>query len=160
MNSMIENVYVTSNNTVTICCSQCKRSKDVDVSRFKGHKDVRIKCPCGNSWRIQIEYRREYRKKTNLSGSYKVFPKDKSPGDAGIMTVVDLSFHGLRIKFKDLPFDLNVGDLLKVKFNLDDKNYSLVERDVVVKSIDLPYARATFRRASKEDSAIGFYLFQ
>ncbi len=76
------------------------------------------------------------------------------------MTVVDLSFTGLRMKFKDFPFSLDIGDILNVKFNLDDKNDSLVHRDVVVENIHLPYVGAMFHRSSEEDNVIGFYLFR
>lgn len=153
-------LFVSSENTVPIVCIRCNRSKDINVDRFKGQRNVRVKCPCGNTWEIQIEYRGHYRKKTELRGSYKIISKDKSPGDAGVMTVVDLSLTGLHMKFKDFPFSLDVGDILNVRFNLDDKNNSLVNRDVVVKNIHRPYVRVMFHRLYREDSTIGFYLFK
>lgn len=49
-----EKVYITADNTVTISCPRCKRSKELDGSLLKGHMKVRIKCRCGNVWKNHL----------------------------------------------------------------------------------------------------------
>ncbi|MGM0656080.1 MAG: PilZ domain-containing protein [Thermodesulfobacteriota bacterium] len=156
---MTTKASINSDNTVTLSCPRCKKSRDLHVSRFKGQRDVSVKCPCGNAWSVQLDYRQSYRKKTEMKGTYRFISEDKKHGDAGLMTVIDLSHNGVRMKFMDFPFALEVGNLLNIKFNLDDKNHSLVNRDVVVKNIHPPYVGARFHRKSDEDNIIGFYLF-
>ncbi|MCF8025053.1 MAG: PilZ domain-containing protein [Desulfobacteraceae bacterium] len=155
---MATKALVNSENTVSVSCPSCKKGRDIDVSRFKGCRDAKIKCPCGNTWRVRVEYRRGYRKKTNLQGSYKLIPKDKKTGGAGPMTVVDLSHKGLRMKIKEFPFTLDVGDRLNIKFTLDDSNISIVNREVVVKNMHPPYVGAVFHHPPVEDNILGFYL--
>lgn len=153
-------VHVTSQNTVSVSCPRCKKGRDIHASRFKGRRDVRIKCPCGNVWGVRVEYRREYRKKTDLKGSYRFIPKDKKPADAGLMKVVDLSRNGVRMKIRNFPCGLDVGDRLNIEFRLDDASQSTVHREVVVKNMHPPYVGAMFHHPPEEDNILGFYLFR
>jgi hypothetical protein len=153
-------VFVEQDNTAVITCPWCKKTKDIDVSRFKGQINVRIKCSCGNTSRIQLEYRRHFRKETELQGYYQVIPKDEKPGDSGIMTVVNLSRNGVRLKINNPDHLFDIGDFINIRFNLDDKDRTLVDRDIVVQNINLPYVGGEFRRPSDTDSLIGFYLFK
>ncbi|MCF8026024.1 MAG: PilZ domain-containing protein [Desulfobacteraceae bacterium] len=157
---MTAKVRVTSQNMVSVSCPRCKKGRDIHAARFKGHRDIRIKCPCGNAWQVQVEYRREYRKKTELKGSYKALPKDGKPGDAGRMKVVDLSRRGVRMQISNLPYGLDVGDRLNIEFKLDDANQSTIRREVVVKNLHPPYVGAVFHNPPVEDNILGFYLFR
>ncbi|MFO8112798.1 MAG: PilZ domain-containing protein [Desulfosalsimonadaceae bacterium] len=157
---MTAKVFVEHDNSVTISCPKCTKTKSVDSSMMKGHTTVRVKCPCGNVSKIQLEYRRQYRKKTELPGFYRVVSRGEQSGASGFMTVIDLSRNGIRLKFKDIPVPLDVGERLNIKFTLDDKNQTLVNRSVVVRNIHLPCAGAVFHRTSDTDNVIGFYLLQ
>lgn len=156
----MEKIFVEPGNTARITCPRCKKTRNKDVSRFKGHTHISIKCSCGNVSKIQLEYRGQYRKKTELRGYYKVVSRDGEPGESGVITVVDLSRNGLRMKFKETPLSLDVGEVLNIRFYLDDQEQTLLKRDAVVQNIELPYAGAAFRRSSDTDNVIGFYLFR
>lgn len=158
--AMTAKVFVEHDNSVTISCPKCKKTKSVDSARIKGHILVRVKCPCGNVSKIRLEYRRQYRKKTALPGFYRVVSTEGVSGASGFMTVIDLSRNGIGLKFIDIPVSLDEGERLSIQFNLDDKNQTLVNRSVVVKNIHLPYAGAVFHRTSDTDNVIGFYLLQ
>lgn len=156
---MTQKVFIEADDTVTLTCSRCNKTRIVDVSRFKGHTRAKVRCKCGHIDRIQLEKRRQYRKATDLRGTYKVIPTDNSPPDSGVMAVVDISRNGVRMKFKD-PVLFKTGDRINIRFNLDDKNMSLVERDVIVQNIEPPYVGAKFHRPNEMDNVIGFYLFK
>ena len=47
---------VESDKKVIISCPRCKKTKNLDVLEFKGKSNIRVKCPCGNVWRIQLEF--------------------------------------------------------------------------------------------------------
>jgi len=157
---MVEKIFVEPDNTARITCPKCKKTRNKDVSRFKGHTQVGIKCSCGNVSKIQLEFRRQYRKKTELPGYYKVVASNGEPGESGVITVVNLSRNGLRMKFKEPPFSLDIGTVLNIRFYLDDQDQTLVKRDAILQNIELPYAGAAFRRSSETDNVIGFYLFK
>jgi hypothetical protein len=153
-------VFVEHDNIAVITCPQCRKTKDINVSRFKGKINVRIKCSCGNTSRIQLEYRRHFRKETDLQGFYQVVPQNEKPGDSGLMTVVNLSRNGVRLKLNKPVHSFDVGDFINIRFNLDDRDGTFVDRDIVVQNINLPYVGGEFRRPSDTDSLIGFYLFK
>ncbi len=157
---MMAKFFVEPDNTVSISCPKCKKTKNLDVSRFKGHIHVRIKCSCGSISGIQLEYRRHYRKKTELPGFYTVISKDEKPGVSGFMTVNDLSRSGLQMIFENIPPSFYVGCFLNIMFTLDDKNQTRVERNVEIRYIQPPYVGAIFHRASDTDNVIGFYLLR
>ncbi len=146
-------------NTVTISCPRCNKTKTVNAAIFKGHTKIRVKCPCGGILKIELEKRKQYRKQTELKGTYHVIYSGNRPPDTGIMTVVNISRKGVGLKFKTPPM-LNIGDHLKIKFNLDDRNQTLVEREVVIQNIETLHAGASFHRSSELDNVIGFYLFK
>lgn len=153
-------VFVQPDNIATIYCRHCNKTKEMDVSKFKGHVDVKLKCSCGNVSKIQLEFRGQFRKKTELKGYFKVVDKEGNPVDAGLMTVVELSRKGVRIEYKDFPRALQEGDMINIRFNLDDKNQSLVDRNVIVKNIAPPFVGAAFHRPTDTDSVIGYYLMR
>ncbi len=155
---MTVKLFLESDNTVVISCSQCNKTKNLDAKRIKGTR-IKAKCSCGHISTFQLEKRRHYRKETDLRGSYRVMPSGTTPPDSGMMTVVNLSRNGVRLKFNTFPA-LNIGDVVSIQFNLDDRNHSLVNRDVVVQNVDGPYVGARFHRSSNMDNVIGFYLFK
>jgi hypothetical protein len=153
-------IFVEHDNIAVVTCPQCKKTKDINVARFKGQINVRIKCSCGNTSRIQLEYRRHFRKETELQGYYQVIPQDEKPGDSGLMTIVNISRNGVRLKLNNPDHLFDVGDFINIRFNLDDRDRTLVDRDIVVQNINRPYVGGEFRRPSDTDSLIGFYLFR
>lgn len=155
----MEKTWIDRDNTVTFSCRQCKKTRVIDASRFSGHKRAKIRCPCGSISKIQLEYRRQYRKETDLPGLYKVIPADNTPPESGRMKVVDISRNGVRLRFQT-PVFLTPGDRLHIQFHLDDKTATFVERDVIVQNIDPPHVGAKFQRPHEMDNVIGFYLFR
>jgi hypothetical protein len=131
----------------------------VDASRFSNHHRFKVHCKCGHVTQIELEKRGQYRKETDIAGSYRVFESQETPPDSGTMTVVDISRVGVRLKFSSFP-KIHPGDMVNIKFNLDDKNRSFVNRDVIVKNIKAPYAGARFHRTHDMDNILGFYMFK
>lgn len=151
-------VFVQPDNTATVYCRWCNKTKEIDVSRFKGHVNCKVKCSCGKISRVQLEFRSQFRKKTELRGSYRMIDKEGKPVDAGAMTVVELSRKGVRMEIRELPLDMAPGDLVNIRFNLDDNVQTRIDRNVIVKNIHPPYVGATFHRPTDTDNRIGYYL--
>lgn len=153
-------VYVQPDETATIYCPYCNKTKDQDVSRFKGKMYAKLKCACGKVSTFQLEFRRYFRKQTQLQGFYRLIDSGSKPVDAGNMTVVELSRNGVRMEIRNFPRHLADEDIVNIQFNLDDGNRSFINRDVVVQNIQPPYVGASFHRAFETDNVIGFYLFK
>ena len=153
-------LHVSSKNTVTIECLDCERAKTVDVSEYiqTGKKvTVKIKCPCGNSFVSYLNKRKQYRKATNLKGTYSIISEsnDKSVKK---LKICDLSTTGMKIKIKP-DENLSVGDNLIVEFFLDDVHTSFVRRKVMIRNILSEYIGVEFDPTEEIGKALGFYLY-
>jgi hypothetical protein len=118
---MTQKVYVTSKQMATISCPQCNRSKTVDVSKYATlDKMVRInvKCPCGHAYKAILEKRKQYRKETNLAGTFIHFINGQ-PQTRGLMTVKDLSTSGVKLQL-NVKQNFAIGDHMQIEFHLND----------------------------------------
>ena len=161
MHDNIVKAPVTSVETAIFICPSCNGRKITNVSRLlKMDKPIRLKvtCTCGNKYVSMIEKRRKYRKPTNFPGTYALI----SNGDViyeGLMTVCDISLTGMKLKL-NIDKLIELGDIIKVQFHLDDAQRSLIEKKVKVVSLNLPYLGAEFLRSEDIGNALGFYLFK
>ncbi len=160
---MAEKVFVTENNMAVFECPQCNIAKSVDVSRYKDIRQVvriKVKCPCGHSYKVVLERRKHFRKDVNFSGSYThTLPDYKA--DKGGMTEKDLSRSGVKIKL-NVERDFKIGDILSLEFSLNDKHRSLIKKDAVIRKISNSYLGLEFNSVDSSDpsdKALGFYLF-
>ncbi len=161
--TVAQKVYVTPSYTAVFECPLCKKSRSVDVSKFrKIKKEVKIKvnCPCGHTYPIILERRRHYRKPVNLAGTY-LFPAPGGLAQKKMLTVINVSRSGLKIKISEKP-DFNIGDELLVEFHLDDNKRSLIKKETIVRSISdlhIGLEFCTLDGSDPGDKALGFYLF-
>jgi hypothetical protein len=156
-------VFVSAGHTAVFECPQCKKSRNVDVSKYKQiDKEVKIKvnCSCGHSYPVVLERRRHYRKTVNLAGTYGLSVSG-GPIKKGMMTVKDLSRSGLRIKIAAQP-NFDIGDKLMVEFHLDDNIRSLIRKEAIVRKIselNIGLEFSSMDSSDPGDKALGFYLF-
>ena len=155
---MEEKVFITSENTVVFRCPTCQRTKAVDVSTLDLTRPLRfrLKCPCGAVTTSVVDKRRRYRKSTDFPGTY-VHYVDGQPRGKGSLTVKDLSVNGMKLMLTTVSA-FNPGDVLKVRFTLDDAHRSAVEKKVIVRSICPPFVGTEFAPTETLDKALGFYL--
>jgi hypothetical protein len=89
----VQTVYVGPNETAQLKCLNCGISKTLDVGKFKGRKDpLKLQCKCKSSSQVFLEFRKTFRKKTNLEGVYTVLARD---GELGRIFVKNLSKKGI-----------------------------------------------------------------
>ncbi len=117
-------------------------------------------CTCGKAYSVILERRQYYRKKVDLSGKY-IYHPPVGPLVQGLMTVIDISRKGLKMRFRQPPA-IKIGAILEVTFHLDDKNASQIKKEAEVKKISKDQIHAEFRTldaSDPSDKALGFYLF-
>ena len=158
---MIEKVYITSQQTATFVCPKCRKSKTVNVSQYAELDKivkVNVKCPCGYAYISILDKRRQYRKETNLHGSYTRIVNGRE-AEGGLMTVKDLSAGGLKLQINE-NHGCTAGDVINVEFHLDDTQRSFIKKKVIVRNIHKQTAGLEFAPTEPVDKALGFYLFR
>ena len=159
---MTQIIYIPDNHISVFKCPECGVSKNANVSKFVENKTsvkFNVKCSCGHSYPVIFEKRKYYRKETNFPGEFRYRP-DRGPGQKGIMTVLNISRGGIKFKAAALP-KFKKDEIVEVEFNLDNKNRSLIKKQVIAKNIKGYVVNAefcSFSNQDPEDKAIGFYL--
>ena len=144
----------------TFSCPKCARTKTVDVSKYAALDKmitVNVKCPCGHAYKAILEKRKQYRKETNLPGTYIHFI-DGQPRDRGLMTVKDISTTGMKLQL-NVKQNFAIGDQLQVEFHLNDVHRTLIKKTVIIRNQREQFIGAEFAPFESVDKALGFYLF-
>lgn len=152
----LQKVYIDEKNEGTITCPNCQKSKRANFTRHKHLREViKVKCGCGCAFGLIIDQRKYYRKKTKISGSYAI------PGtnEAGGIIVEDLSFTGVGFQSRH-THKLQPGDLIEVRFILDNHLKTEMCRNAIVRRVKDKYVGAEFCDDKAYDKELGFYLMQ
>jgi hypothetical protein len=149
---------------VLITCPKCGQQETVTFEQLQNLGNaVTVECPCREKFAAVIEKRRAFRKRVHLDG---YFSKGKGfgVGDAaseknlwGQMVVMDLSKNGLRFSTEKADL-INSGDLLMVRFNLDNSNRAPIHKTVRVISVSGFEVGGQFEGADNYDITLGFYF--
>ncbi len=156
--------FINRNNQATFVCPSCGDAKVVDVSQFLAiKKPVRFKrkCRCGQITPFLLERRQYYRKPVDIPGTCRIL---KSNTEIPVR-IRDLSRSGLKIDLiGDAPLALE--DKLFVEFRLDNKQRTLIQREVIIRKIFGLSLGTEFTSRDPNnpidkayDLAIGFYTF-
>jgi hypothetical protein len=165
------NLFVSQTGTVVVKCPQCENSKLISVATYKGKKfAIKVKCPCGHLFTINLDFREHYRKPTLLEGNYhktnlkieSFYEKLPLKNDHPLKrikncTVRDLSIGGIGLDIWG-KHTIEKGDELFIEFNLDNRKRSLIKCEVIVKTIRENYVGAEFKDKLICNSDLRFYL--
>ena len=159
----LQKIFIAEQDTALFQCPKCKVSKEANVSKFKKMETsvtLKVKCPCGNTYPVTLERRKYYRKETKFPGKFSFSPLSGAD-QSGRMTVMDISKGGLKLKVATLP-RFKKEDILEEEFKLDNKNNTLINKQVTVRNIKGDIINVEFCSFDTNDSgdkAIGFYLY-
>jgi hypothetical protein len=167
---MLEKVFVNENNIAVFICPECKKSRNVDVSKYKNlckASKIKCNCPCGHSYNAILEKRKHYRKQTNLPGIYvnivsSIGTNFLEEVGRGTLRVTDISRTGIQFTL-NIQHDFSINDKILVEFRLDDKQKTLIKKEVIIKNINGLKIGAEFLSidpSDPSDKAIGFYLLK
>jgi hypothetical protein len=150
----MEIVYVADSNHITITCPKCGLKKNADVTNFKDtHKSLKAKCRCGEVFRVDLEFRKYYRKKVRLHGEYFVQGKDEK----GEINIEDISLGGIR--FASLkPHYISRNDTVELKFTLDNPMRTEIHTSVKIKWIIDRNVGGQFFDPKSLEKDLGIYL--
>ncbi|MDM8517632.1 PilZ domain-containing protein [Desulfobacterales bacterium HSG16] len=159
-----EKVFINNDDKAMFVCPSCGKEKILDVSRYKDvGKTVRLKriCSCGYSHIVLLERRKFYRKSVAIPG---IFMKENER-ETRKMLVIDLSRSGVKIETEE-GVTLKLGERLFVEFRLDNRQKTLIRKEVFVRSVFGRQAGTEFCSRNHDnpidkayDMAIGFFTF-
>ena len=151
-------VYADKQGKAVFHCPHCGFSTNFDASAYQNRDSrIKIRCRCGESMTMLVEFREYYRRSVSLIGWCRVH---RTGADLE-MKVRDLSLSGLSFSLE--PFleedreALQVGDVITVRFRLDSPPENFIQRTALVRNIRSGIIGAKFSR-SEYDKELGFYL--
>ncbi|GAB6111523.1 PilZ domain-containing protein [Desulfomicrobium salsuginis] len=156
----MDKVYADKQGKAVFQCPECGFKTAFDASSYR-EKDsrIKIKCRCGVSVPVLIEFRAYYRRPVALSGWCHVHRTEELLE----IRVNDLSMSGLSFTVEggtgESPAALEVGDALTVQFRLDRPPHDLIQRRGEVRNIRETAVGVRFSK-SEYDKELGFYLLR
>jgi hypothetical protein len=158
MTESIETIkaFVREDDTVTIVCPSCKMPKDVSVTPYKDKTHfLKVRCRCETVFRVHLDFRRFYRKETDLPGIYRTL-KPAGHG-SGTIRIKDISQGGLGFSVDGVN-TIDIGHQLLVTFELDDKRRTALRKEVIVQSVSGNLVGCRFSANQPYEKELGFYL--
>jgi hypothetical protein len=129
MNNII--IRVAEKETINLLCTKCGNSRQFSVGKFSANDNkYRIQCRCGHSFKIMLDRRKYYRKKTDLRGTYIV---DKFARDE-IIDIIDLSTIGLCLVRRDNR-ELDLGQIISISFMLENAERDEIKCKATIRQI-------------------------
>lgn len=147
--------FVKDDNQATIVCPECSSAKTISVEAFRHKQHVlKIKCKCGHSFTLQLEFRQFFRKGTDLQGTYDVKPPARG---GGMASIINLSLSGACFDVRGVH-GLEVGHKGSLVFTLDNRKETVLYRQVVIRTVDGNRIGCEFVEERAFDKELGFYL--
>ena len=153
---MVEKVFLNSQNVATFLCPQCQKSFKKDLTDLMKHNNkirFRCKCPCGYSFPVMLERRMYERKNTDLTGAF-IHDKKRIRGAINIRNV---SLGGLGFELTS-NYLISTGDIVLVRFNLDDIFNTLISKEALIKKMINRYVGAEFLEKTWKHDIFHLYL--
>lgn len=166
----MEKIFVDKHETALFHCPHCGFTRQFDASVYK-NKDsrIKIKCQCGETVPVLIEFRKFFRKDVELFGYGVVLSSANGSDELAAsrekfpIVVRDLSMNGLSFSIgagsgADLG-EPRVGDVILLQFRLDNRSRDLIERKAEIQNVHGARFGVSFLR-SEYDKELGFYLLR
>lgn len=147
--------FVKSDDSTTIVCPECNTAKVIAVRQFRHHLHMlRVKCRCGYAFKVQLEFRRHYRKETDLPGMYNLMHPASNSGTA---KVINLSLSGACFEVRGFH-DLQIGQKGVLVFTLDNRKKTVLTKHIFIRSVRGSRIGSEFVEDQAFDKDLGFYL--
>ncbi len=127
----IVKTFVRQDGSATVVCPACGRSKVMPASAIRPGLKIKARCVCNIEFYVTFEFRCNYRKAVQLPGTYTLLPPNHGGGE---MMVTDISRNGIKLHLPS-GHGLTPGQRIEIKFQLDDKRQSEIQRQVVMRHV-------------------------
>lgn len=155
---MVQKVFLNSENLADFVCPQCQKvwRKDLtDLVGFQKKIVFNCKCSCGHSFPVFLERRKHPRKDIDLGGAF-LHDKRKT---RGVIRVKNISLGGVGFELTG-NYVITTGDVVLLRFNLDDPFCTLVSKETLVKLVRKNYVGSQFLGDIWKHDLLHLYLSQ
>jgi len=152
----VQKTFVKTNDTASIRCPKCDLVKNISVGKFRNSRHTfKIKCSCGNIFLVSLDFRRHYRKPTELTGTYDVMIPASNGG--GQMQVNNISRSGIDFSVSGFH-NIHIDQKIVVTFKLDNRKQTEINKEVIVRRIHNNSIGCEFIEQTQIGKDLGFYL--
>jgi len=147
---MTNRVTLTKDHTITFDCPKCRLHTKVALDKVGHTYQCQVRCPCGNIFLAEIEFREQTRKLLDLPGSYKLISRENTASNApvqGDCRIIDISRIGLAF-LKNDGQQLRPGEIIRVNFQLDDAEATEICQDCEVRHVKENFVGCRLRTAN------------
>ena len=166
-----QKVFPRDDDSIVVRCPSCMSERKISSNKIPNSYRFNIRCTCNSVFGVQFESRKKYRKDVNLHGVFLKPDQDAKWGktlNESLETrikktncmITNISMGGIGIKILDNleAVDVKKGDVLLVKFNLDNSANTEMEKMVKIKVIKNGYLGCQFTEEQKNDTVLKFYF--
>jgi len=149
-------LFPNKENKCMFSCAYCGRKRRVTIPKEFLNKTVRIKCYCNHSIPVLVVGRSFYRKEVNLPGELR-----DNDGFKRLVTVKSISQVGVGLDLGISKHNIKAGDIVRLKFRLDDARFTMMDLSIIIRRIESGYAGCEFPYLEQHDKKIlGFYMMR
>ena len=155
-NDTIKKLYVDDAGMVTFLCPKCGDPRKQSVEKYRDVTGLtKMSCTCGYVSEVKLEFRKFFRKDTELEGLYyRTIPE----GHWAKMVVKNVSILGCRFEMRRREL-LGEGEEIKLQFTLDNPRRSIIRKKAIVSEVEGSNVGCKFvDYPGYIDSELGFYL--
>jgi hypothetical protein len=150
-----QKAFVRQDNSTVIKCPNCLKAKIISAVKFKGQtKTIKVKCYCQTVFPVFFEFRKTYRKETNLKGTYIDLTLNNECFD---MIVKNVSLTGLGFNTIG-KHRIEKGHELEVQFAVTSPLDTIIHERAVAKVIKGNFVGCEFIGSKELNRSLGFYL--
>ena len=138
-----------------IVCPECNTAREISAAQFRHRQHlIKVKCKCGHLFKVNLEFRRHFRKPTELEGMYDLVPPAIGGGK---IKITDLSLSGACFEVRG-AHDIKEGQVGSLVFTLDNRKESVLFKKVIIKTVKAHSIGCEFVENSAFEKELGFYL--
>ncbi len=177
MSKNIQKIFVKPDDTATFNCPECQVSKNLAVGKFRLNRHmIKVRCTCGISSPVLLDFRKCYRKDSALTGVYQL-PASESDNKQskksnltgaytmqgqtfgnGHIVIINVSCGGVQFTTSG-SHTFKVGQEARISFTLDDRKHTEVSKRVIVQTVNDNIIGCKFADNETLEQGLRFYLF-
>lgn len=150
-----ERTFVKDDDVAIIVCPDCSAAKSISVTQFRNAQHtVTVKCKCGHSFKVLLDFRQSYRKPTNLTGTFAMRPPAVG---GGLVKIRNVSLTGLCFEVHGVH-DIKIGQKVDIEFTLDNRKETHIKKKAIIRSVRGHLIGCEFHQDQAFEKDLGFYL--
>ncbi|MDJ0622631.1 MAG: hypothetical protein QNJ17_06680 [Desulfocapsaceae bacterium] len=151
--------FISRYNTASITCPKCRKSRNINVEKYRYRRHtIKVRCSCHHHFAVLLDFRKHFRKETNLDGAFVMVPPGVGSGKLNVLNISKIGI-GFTIGFAvDGVHTIVPGQKVRVTFQLDNKKQSIINKTVTIRTVNDTYIGGEFDLNEAFEKDLGFYL--